>query len=248
MITGRIHSEESFGTLDGPGVRYVVFMQGCPNRCIYCHNPDTWNSSGGKLSTVGELMQRICSCRNFIQKGGVTISGGEPVMQKEFVLELLENCRKEKLHTALDTSGAVPLAHCGELIDAADLILLDIKGVDPQSAERLTGNLHCFENAVQILDHCQRTGKAVWIRHVLVRDITCTEENLTRLATMLAGYDNIEKIDLLPFHTMGFFKWDELKMVNPLAGCNALTPEEKAFADKVFNEAYKSCRSANTVK
>ena len=101
MTTGRIHSEESFGTLDGPGVRYVVFMQGCPNRCIYCHNPDTWNSTGGKLSSVGELMQRITSCRNFIQKGGVTVSGGEPTVQKEFVLELLQSCRKEtgKLHS-----------------------------------------------------------------------------------------------------------------------------------------------------
>ena len=238
MITGRIHSEESFGTLDGPGVRYVVFMQGCPNRCIYCHNPDTWNSTGGKLSSVGELMQRIISCRNFIQKGGVTVSGGEPTVQKEFVLELLQSCRKENLHTALDTSGAVPLAVCRELIDAADLILLDIKGTDETSADRLTGNLHCFENAVQILNYCQKTSKAVWIRHVLLKDLTCTEENLIRLAELLAPYSVIEKVDLLPFHTMGFFKWDNLKLTNPLAGSNALTAEEKAFAEKVFNQEY----------
>lgn len=247
MTIGRIHSEESFGTLDGPGVRYVVFMQGCPNRCIYCHNPDTWSNSGGKLSSAGELMQRIISCRNFIQKGGVTISGGEPAVQKEFVLEVLQSCRRENLHTALDTSGAVPLAACCELIDAADLILLDIKGVDSQSAERLTGNPRCFENAIQILDHCKKTAKPVWIRHVLLKDITCTEENLTKLAELLASYNNIEKVDLLPFHTMGFFKWDNLKITNPLAGSNALTPEEKAFADQVFKQAYNSRRSANPV-
>jgi pyruvate formate lyase activating enzyme len=154
----------------------------------------------------------------------------------------LQNCRKENLHTALDTSGAVPLAVCCELIDAADLILLDIKGVDAQSAERLAGNPRCFENSVEILDHCRKTNKPVWIRHVLLRDLTCTEENLTKLAELLAPYSNIEKVDLLPFHTMGFFKWENLKLTNPLADSNALTPEEKSFADKVFTQAYNSRR------
>lgn len=239
MIMGRIHSEESFGTLDGPGVRYVVFMQGCPNRCIYCHNPDTWSNATGKLVSVDELMQRILSCRNFIGKGGVTVSGGEPVMQKEFVLELLKRCRKENLHTALDTSGALPLKSCCELIDAADLILLDIKGVDAQSAALLAGNKLCFENTMQILEHCQRTNKAVWIRHVLVRDLTCTEDNLKKLAGLLQEFNNIQRVDLLPFHTMGFFKWDELGISNPLKDTAALTSEEKAFAEAVFNRFYK---------
>ena len=234
MIMGRIHSEESFGTLDGPGVRYVVFMQGCPNRCIYCHNPDTWSNTTGSLTSVDELMRRILSCRNFIGKGGVTISGGEPVMQKEFVLELLKRCRKENLHTALDTSGALPLESCRELIDAADLILLDIKGVDAQSARSLAGNEHCFENAMQILEHCQQTGKALWIRHVLLRDLTCTEENLKKLADLLQKFNNIQRVDLLPFHTMGFFKWDELGINNPLKDTAALTNEEKAFAEAAF--------------
>ena len=238
MATGRIHSEESFGTLDGPGVRYVVFMQGCPNRCIYCHNPDSWSNSGGRLSSAGELMQRIISCRNFIQKGGVTISGGEPAVQQEFVLEVLQKCRQENLHTALDTSGAVPLESCCELIDEADLILLDIKGVDAESAGHLTGNPHCFANAVQILDHCRKTGKAVWIRHVLIKDLTCTEENLKKLAELLAQYDNIEKVELLPFHTMGFFKWNELGFTNPMADFSALTSGEKKQAEEFFNRAY----------
>ena len=234
MIMGRIHSEESFGTLDGPGVRYVVFMQGCPNRCIYCHNPDTWSNTTGSLTSVDELMRRILSCRNFIGKGGVTVSGGEPVMQKEFVLELLKRCRKENLHTALDTSGALPLESCRELIDAADLILLDIKGVDAQSARSLAGNEHCFENAIEILEHCQQTGKALWIRHVLLRDLTCTEENLKKLADLLQKFNNIQRVDLLPFHTMGFFKWDELGINNLLKDTAALTNEEKAFAEAAF--------------
>ena len=238
MTIGRIHSEESFGTLDGPGVRYVVFMQGCPNKCIYCHNPDTWSCSGGKAVTVDELMERITSCRNFIKSGGVTLSGGEPAMQKEFVLEVLKRCRQENLHTALDTSAALPLNSCRELIDEADLILLDIKGVDEAGSARLAGNSHCHKNALEILEHCQQTGKPVWIRHVLLRDLTCTEENLEKLAALLKPYRSIiNKVELLPFHTMGFFKWDELNMVNPLADSAAVTPAEKARAEQIFAEA-----------
>ena len=215
MTIGRIHSEESFGTLDGPGVRYVVFLQGCPNRCIYCHNPDTWDPNGGKTASVDELMSRIISCRNFIKNGGVTLSGGEPLMQKEFVREVLAACRKENLHTALDISGAVPLDSCREILDDADLILLDIKGVDSDSAGVLAGNPGCFANAMAILDYCEQNNKAVWIRHVLLKDLTCTEKNLQQLAGLLKPYNCIEKVELLAFHTMGFFKWEALKMTRP---------------------------------
>ncbi len=230
--TGRIHSLESFGTLDGPGIRFVVFMQGCPLRCRYCHNPDSWAPSGGTEMTVSELMRRINSCRNFLRNGGVTLSGGEPLLQPEFALELLTRCRAQHLHTALDTAGSLPLETTAPVIDAADMLLLDIKALDPELCLQLTGRDN--RNELATLDYCEKTGKEVWIRHVLVPGWTLEENRLRELSEYLRSYRCVKRIDLLPFHNMAAFKWKALGLPEPLPGIPEPTEQELREARKLF--------------
>ena len=206
--TGRIHSVESFGTLDGPGIRYVLFLQGCPLRCLYCHNPDTLAPAGGKTMTAGDILADILTYRPFIARGGVTLSGGEPLLQPGFVCELLDGCREHSLHTALDTSGAVPLARSAPALDRADLILLDVKAFDADLCSALTGTGPA--NTLATLEYCESAGKPVWIRHVLVPGHTLDAARLERLADHLLRYACIRKIELLPFHKMGEYKWASL--------------------------------------
>ena len=222
--SGRIHSLESFGTLDGPGIRFVVFLQGCRLRCKYCHNPDTWNPAGGRETTVAELLAKITSCRNFLRSGGVTLSGGEPLLQPEFSQSLLNACREAGFHTALDTAGSVPLETGAKVLDAADLILLDIKALDPELCRELTGRDNQDELAT--LDYCERTGKPVWIRHVLVPGWTLETTRLKALAEYLKPFRCIRRVDLLPFHQMGAYKWKELGLANPFESMPE--PERKA--------------------
>lgn len=231
-VSGRIHSIESFGTLDGPGVRFVVFLQGCPLRCLYCHNPDTWDARGGRETTVSALMKEIGSCRNFIRSGGVTLSGGEPLMQPEFSRALLDRCREAGIHTALDTAGSLPLERSRPVIDAADLILLDIKALDPALSRELTGADNA--NALATLDYCEETGKPVWIRHVLVPGLTLDRAKLEALAAFLEPYRCIEKVDLLAFHKMGCFKWRELGLSNRLRETPGASEEERLAAEALF--------------
>lgn len=164
-MLGHIHSEESFGALDGPGIRYVVFLQGCMLRCKYCHNPDSWDMRCGKTIDSDELLGRILECRSFIT--GVTLSGGEPLLQPDFCAEIISRCKKNGLHTAVDTSGAVPLKKCSAVIDLADLVLLDIKALDDELCRELTG--HSNEHELKLLSYCESTDKPVWIRHVLLQ-------------------------------------------------------------------------------
>ncbi len=234
-MKGRIHSVESFGTLDGPGVRYIVFLQGCPLRCRYCHNPDTWETAGGHEISVEALTREIVSCRNFICSGGVTLSGGEPLMQPEFALALLQACRNAGFHTALDTAASIPPEHAKPVLDAADLILLDIKSADDVLCRELTGRGNA--NALAALDHCEATGKPVWIRHVLVPGFTLDDEKLRELAETLRPYRCIERIDLLGFHRLGFFKWDALHIPNPLAETPEVTEAERQHAETVLANA-----------
>ncbi len=234
-ICGRIHSLESFGTLDGPGVRFVVFLQGCPLRCRYCHNPDTQPFGGGREVTVSELMRQIESCRNFIRSGGVTLSGGEPLAQPEFARELLTRCRAAGFHTALDTSGAYALSHSRSVIEAADLLLLDIKAFDPELCRRLTGADN--SNALATLDDCEAKGKPVWIRHVLVPGYTLELSQLQELAAFLARFRCVERIELLPFHRMAEFKWRQLGVEDPLAGIPEPTAAEVKTAEEIFTAA-----------
>lgn len=203
---GRIHSIESFGAVDGPGVRFVVFFQGCPLRCRYCHNPDSWNFAEGTEKTAGEMIDQIADYRNFIRKGGVTLSGGDPLAQPDFCAALLRLCREQGFHTAVDTSGFIPLSKCRHAVDEADMLLLDIKDIDADDCKELTGQGN--ENAFALLDYCEQQKKTVWIRHVCVPGYTLKEDKLNRLAKRLSGYSCIEKIELIPFHQLGSYKWD----------------------------------------
>jgi len=224
-VKGRIHSIETLGALDGPGLRYVIFMQGCNLRCQYCHNPDTWDPGKGSMTTVEEQTADILRYKNYIR--GVTISGGEPLLQHAFVQALIHECHSRAgLHCAVDTSGTVPLSACIDAVEEADMILLDIKAFDDGAAKDLTG--FDTRNAWELLDYCEQNKKPVWIRHVLVPGRTLFERDasgelftseedfleanrmLRDGAQKLARYKCIERVDLLPFHKMGEFKWDEL--------------------------------------
>lgn len=208
MSVGYIHSVESFGAVDGPGVRFVTFLQGCPLRCLYCHNPDTWKLNEGTKSTSDELFDQIKQYKNYIQNGGATFSGGEPLLQAEFLLDVVTLCKREGIHTAIDTAGAVPLEAPAvkELLELADLILLDIKDIDKQDCITLTGQDNA--NAMAILNHCDYVGTDVWIRHVLLPNYTMNVQKLHRLGRVLSWYGCIKKVELIPFHKLGEYKWD----------------------------------------
>ncbi len=235
---GRIHSFESFGTLDGPGIRFVIFFQGCPLRCKYCHNPDTWRVGGGREITVREIVAQVDSCRNFLRTGGVTLSGGEPLMQPRFAQALLNACRERGFHTALDTAGSLPLEQSRPVIDAADLLLLDIKALDRTECRELTGMDNTNELAT--LEYCEKTGKPVWIRHVLVPGWTLDEKKLQGLADFLRPYKCIQRIDLLPFHKMASFKWEKLNIPDPLAETPEPTAAEVEKAQQIFDSFRKN--------
>jgi len=233
-VTGRIHSIESFGTLDGPGIRYVLFLQGCPLRCLYCHNPDARGESGGTVMTAGEVMTDILTYRAFIARGGVTLSGGEPLLQPAFTCEVLDGCREHRLHSALDTSGAVPLARAAPAIDRADLVLLDIKALEDDLCEPLTG---CSAaNTLATLEYCEATGKAVWIRHVLVPGYTLDRMRLERLADYLLRFGCIRKTELLPFHKMGEYKWKSLGSSYALTDTPPPTDAQMNEARAIFRQ------------
>jgi len=207
-VTGKVHSVETFGTLDGPGIRYVLFLQGCPLRCLYCHNPDTRMIGAGTERCAGDVLADILTYRKFIRSGGVTLSGGEPLLQPEFARAVLEGCKENGLHTALDTSGAVPLEISRPLLELADLVLLDIKALDDTLCETLTGMGN--RNTLATLDYCEAIGKPVWIRHVLVPGYTLDDARLTQLAEYLKNVTVVQKVELLPFHKMGEYKWEKL--------------------------------------
>lgn len=209
-MTGRIHSFESFGTLDGPGVRYIVFFQGCPLRCSYCHNPDTWDFGGGTVFSVSEVMERIVSCRSYLRSGGVTFSGGEPLAQAEFASALLESCRRERLHTAIDTAGSVPLEVSSKVIDACDMLLLDIKTLDDELCLEMTGRSNF--NTLETLRYCESIGRDVWIRHVIVPGLTDDMRLLEELAGYIRKFSCVKRVELLPYHKFGEYKWELLGM------------------------------------
>lgn len=223
---GKIHSIESCGTVDGPGIRFVVFMQGCPLRCQYCHNPDTWKLKGGDEMSVEELMSEVVKYKSYMRfsGGGITITGGEPLMQSDFVYELIQACSAEGIHTAIDTSGYVFNDKAKKIIDAVDLVLLDIKHADPVQYKTITGaNL---QPTLDFLDYLSSIKKPVWIRYVLVPGLSDQPKGIEKLAITLSQYSNIDKIELLPFHKMGEFKWEELGLEYKLKD----TPEPDKMA------------------
>ncbi len=229
-ITGKIHSCESFGAADGPGVRYIVFLQGCKMRCKYCHNPDTWNLSGGEEKTADELIQSALKFKKYWgDKGGITISGGEPLLQIDFLIDLLKKAKEEGIHTTIDTAGnpftrEEPFfAKFEELMKYTDLLLLDLKEINPKRHKELTG----FENSniLEMAKYLSEIGKPVWIRHVLVPENSDFDEDLTALGDFIGSLSNVEKVEVLPYHTLGKFKWDNLGIAYQLDGINS--PEQE---------------------
>lgn len=233
---GKIHSLESFGTVDGPGIRFVVFMQGCPLRCLYCHNPDTWDTTGFPkyIMTPRELTDEVLRYKNFIAKGGVTVTGSEPLLQPSFVKEFFRLCRHEGIHTALDTSGCIYSSKALDVLEYTDLVLLDIKTIDASLHPTLTGAEPT--NTLKFLDYLEEKKILTWIRHVIIPGITDDDSRLDMLARFLSGYTCIEKIELLPYHIMGTYKYEELGIPYPLKDTAPLSEERLSHAKNIFGK------------
>lgn len=223
MITGRIHSIETCGTVDGPGLRFVVFTQGCPLRCLYCHNPDCRPPEGGREVTVEELIQEIKKYRSYLRRGGVTVSGGEPLMQPEFVAEIFRRCHELGIHTALDTSGYVQIEAAKPVLAHTDLVLLDIKSYDPDLYRRVTSV--SLEPTLKFARYLSEIGKPAWIRFVLVPGLTDPADNIEGLAAFVATLDNVERVEVLPFHQMGAYKWEQMGYPYALKETPPASPE-----------------------
>ena len=250
-MNGFVHSTESFGTVDGPGVRFVVFLQGCPMRCQYCHNPDTWKMNAGSVRSAQSLIREYERNAAFYSKGGITVTGGEALMQIDFVLELFRLAKEKKIHTCLDTSGVT--YHPGEstynqkldqLMEVTDLVMLDIKHIDPEGHKTLTG--HDNAGILAFARYLEEKKIPVWIRHVVVPGITDDPVLLTRLGTFLGTLSNIQALDVLPYHIMGVVKYEQLDMPYPLKGVPPATKQQAMEAKKLILAAYwKQRRSAN---
>ena len=229
-----IHSYETFGTVDGPGLRFVVFLQGCPLRCKYCHNCDTWERKDARiLDTAEQTFKRIRRYKHYyLFAGGVTVTGGEPLGQPEYVKNLFELCKKDSLHTAVDTSGYFLNDKVKAALEYTDLVLLDIKSIDEKQHQELTGAP--LSRVLAFLDYLTSINKPVWLRHVIVPGITYNTALLEMLADFIKPLPNVEKVDLLAYHTLGVFKWKELGKVYPLKGVPPLSAEEYAVAKQIF--------------
>lgn len=231
---GSISSTETFGTVDGPGIRYVFFMQGCPLRCLYCHNPESIPATGGTKLTAGEAVDDVLRYRKFIQNGGVTFSGGEPLLQLDFVTAAIQLLAAKGIHTAIDTSGIMPLEAVKPVVNAADLLLLDIKAMDEEVCIALTGQSN--KNAFKLLEYCEEIHKPVWVRYVLLRGYTLQESQLNALAEYLRRFRCVQKVELLPFHKLGEHKYEQLGRVYQLSDVEATTPEETAWAANILKQ------------
>ena len=206
----KVHSIESFGTVDGPGIRFVLFLQGCHLKCKYCHNRDTWDINGGEYKSLDEIFEKILKYKNYIYKnGGVTITGGEPLLQFEFIIELFKKLKKEKIHTCIDTSGMVSLTDkIKEVINLTDLFLLDIKHIDPKKCKDLVGFSN--EKELNFAKYLSDNNKHIWIRQVLIPGYTDDEKDLVKLKDFISTLKTVDKVELLPYHSMGKFKWNRL--------------------------------------
>ena len=212
---GKVFQLESFGSVDGPGVRFIIFFSGCPLRCKYCHNPDSWNMGDGKDYTADELIQEALSCKGYWgTKGGITVSGGEPLMQLDFLLELFIKAKEQGINTCIDTSGA-PFTKEGEwfekfkkLMEVTDTILMDIKHIDEEEHIKLTGQ--SGKNIREMFDYLDEINKPIWIRHVLVPGITDNDEYLTKTRDFIRTLHNVQRVEILPYHGLGAIKYKDL--------------------------------------
>ncbi len=242
-MNGYVHSVESFGTVDGPGLRFIVFVQGCGLRCTYCHNPDSWKMKDGKLTEISEIISELVKYKEFFDAsgGGITVSGGEPLLQMEFVTELFKECKKHGIHTNIDTSGDLKFntperqQQLKELLAVTDMLMLDIKMFDAKKHKELTGkdNTHILEFGRLVSE----AGVPMWIRRVLVPGLTDDEEDLENTAAYIKTLKTVEKIEVLPYHTMGEYKWKQLGYDYPLTGQLPPSDELVKHAEEILGKA-----------
>ncbi|MCD8027438.1 MAG: pyruvate formate lyase-activating protein [Erysipelotrichaceae bacterium] len=237
-MKGYIHSTESCGTVDGPGIRFVVFFQGCPMRCLYCHNPDTWEPHVGETMSVDDILKMFNSKKEFYKNGGITCTGGEPLMQIDFLTELFETCHKQGIHTCLDTSGITYnenpdyLKKMDRLLAVTDLVMLDIKHIDPIEHVKLTSQHN--DMILKFAHYIDDKGIEIWIRHVVVPTITQNDQYLYQLGEFIATLKNLKALDVLPYHTMGKAKYDNLGYDYPLKDIEPLSKEDAIKARNVI--------------
>ncbi|MDF2699108.1 MAG: pflA [Haloplasmataceae bacterium] len=238
MIKAKVHSVETFGTVDGPGIRYVLFLRGCPLRCKYCHNPDTWTFDSNDLRSVDEIVSDVKKYFLFIKKGGgVTVSGGEPLMQIDFLIEFFKELKKYDIHTCIDTTGIIYNDEgindkIEELMKYTDLVLLDIKHIDNEKHKRLTGLPN--KSVLSFAKYLSDKQIPVWIRHVLVPGITTDEYDLLKLKQFLNTLKNVEKVEVIPYHTMGTYKYDKLGIEYSLKDVKPPTKEQIQLAKNIL--------------
>lgn len=234
---GLVHSFETFTTVDGPGIRFILFLSNCPLRCKYCHNPDTWACKGKEYS-VDEIVNEILKYKNYYKNGGVTISGGEPLLQIDFVIEIFKKLKKYNMHTAIDTSGITfnenQIEKFDELNKYTDLYLLDIKEIDEKKHIKLTGKSN--KNILEFAQYLSKNNKKVWIRHVIVPTINLDEDDLIKTREFINTLNNVERVDVLPYHTLGVHKYKELGLKYPLEGVRTPTSEEIKFAKEILGD------------
>lgn len=246
-MVGYIHSKESFGTVDGPGIRYVIFMQGCPLRCLYCHNPDTWQTGKGEKITPEEVLFEYNKNKAFYSKGGITVSGGEPLLQTDFLIELFKKAKEENIHTCIDTSGITYapendkyIKKLDELMKYTDLVMLDIKHIDSQAHKALTGQGN--KNVLDFAKYLEQKNIPVWIRHVVVEGYTDSSEALKELGRFIGKLKNLKALDVLPYHSLGAGKYKELGIPYKLEGLKPLSKGEAVKAKMLILEGMKETR------
>ena len=248
-MNGFIHSTESFGTVDGPGVRFVIFTQGCPMRCQYCHNPDTWKMNAGSIRSPQSLIAEYERNRAFYRNGGITVTGGEALMQIDFLLALFRLAKEKDIHTCLDTSGVTYRPgesdynrKLDELMTMTDLVMLDIKHIDPEGHKDLTG--HDNAGILAFARYLDEKKIPVWIRHVVVPGITDDPKLLVRLGQFLGTLSNVKALDVLPYHIMGISKYKELDLPYPLEGVEPATKKQALDAKKIILQGYWQVKRA----
>ena len=246
-MKGYVHSIETFGALDGPGIRYVVFLQGCPMRCLYCHNPDTWAIGKGREVDPEELIEEYEKNKMFYRGGGITVTGGEPLLQIDFLIELFSLAKQKGIHTCIDTSGITYSADARDsvkkidsLMDYVDVVMLDIKHIDPTKHRAIT--MHDNEGILAFARYLAKRDIPVWIRHVIVKGYTDEADDLRALGRFIGGMKNVKVLDVLPYHTMGESKYRELGIRYPLEGMPALDSSEAEKAKMHILEGIKEVR------